>query len=196
MDKVGSDEIEPTDEESFDLGETNNDDEHEIDEIFRIETKLFNYETPLCKKFKEFNYLLKIDLDVLTKDIKGFKTYEEYKDDWIYEWNKDISWVDEKPWTINVEWKEPKPVKHYCKPFNYKTGCSEWPIYSWREDGYYNGGNLPRSYIVGNSLHYQELKLYDALEDGELKDKALRNKAIMEGMIDDNDESSNDGWKR
>ncbi|GKE71309.1 hypothetical protein Tco_1529381 [Tanacetum coccineum] len=29
----------------------------------------------------------------------GFKTYEDYKDDWIYEWNKDIPWVDEKPWT-------------------------------------------------------------------------------------------------
>nr|GEU61540.1 hypothetical protein [Tanacetum cinerariifolium] len=32
--------------------------------------------------------------------------------------------------------------------------------------------------------------------DSELKDEALRNKAIMEGMIDDNDESSNNGWKR
>ncbi|GJU35258.1 hypothetical protein Tco_1183612 [Tanacetum coccineum] len=36
---------------------------------------------------------------LLTKDIEGFKTYEDYKDDWIYEWNKDVPWVDEKPWT-------------------------------------------------------------------------------------------------
>ncbi|GJU93064.1 homeodomain-like protein [Tanacetum coccineum] len=32
--------------------------------------------------------------------------------------------------------------------------------------------------------------------DGKLKDEALKNKAIMEGMIDDDDESHNNGWKR
>nr|GEV77125.1 hypothetical protein [Tanacetum cinerariifolium] len=57
-----------------------------------IETNMFDYETPLCEKFKEFNYLLKIDLDLLTKDIEGFKTYDEYKDDWIYEWNENMPW--------------------------------------------------------------------------------------------------------
>nr|GEW88034.1 hypothetical protein [Tanacetum cinerariifolium] len=60
----------------------------------------------------------------------------------------------------------------------------------WKEDGYFNGGNLPGAYIVGNSLHYQDLEWYDALEDSELKEEALRNKAIMEGMIDDDDESN------
>ncbi|GKB24388.1 hypothetical protein Tco_0863789, partial [Tanacetum coccineum] len=116
------DEIEPTDDESSDLEETDHNDEQEIGEIFRIETNLFNYETPMCKEVKEFNYLLKIDPDLLTKDIKGFKTYEEFKDYWIYEWNKD-----------DYEW-------------------------------------------------------YEALEDSELKENALRNKAIMEGLIDDNND--------
>ncbi|GKE66775.1 hypothetical protein Tco_1520936, partial [Tanacetum coccineum] len=64
-----------------------------------------------------------------------------------------------------------------------------------REDGYCNGGNFPEAYHIGNSLHYQDLEWYEALEDSELKDKALRNKAIMEGLISD-DESSNDCWKR
>ncbi|GJW60172.1 hypothetical protein Tco_0109507 [Tanacetum coccineum] len=73
------------DDESSNLEETDHDDEQEISEIFRIEMNLFNYETPLCKEFKEFNYLLKIDHGLLTKDIEGFKTYEEFKDDWIYE---------------------------------------------------------------------------------------------------------------
>ncbi|GJZ41405.1 hypothetical protein Tco_0588291 [Tanacetum coccineum] len=133
-----NDEIKPTDDESSDLEETNHDDEQEIGEIFRIETNLFNYETPLCEKFKKFNYLLKIDPDLLTKDIEGFKTYEEYKDDWIYEWNKDVPWVDEKPWT--------------------DTGDYEW---------------------------------YEALEDSELKEDASRNKDIIEGLIDDdNDDES------
>ncbi|GJV06965.1 hypothetical protein Tco_1344621 [Tanacetum coccineum] len=45
-----------------------------------------------------------------------------------------------------------------------------------------NGGNLPGAYIVGNTLHYQDLEWYDALKDSELKDEALRNKLYMEGI--------------
>ncbi|GJU02578.1 hypothetical protein Tco_1432957 [Tanacetum coccineum] len=120
--KLGSDEIKPTSEETSDLEETNHDDGQEIGEIFRIETNLFDYETPF--------------------------------------------------------------------------GYSEWPTFSWKEDGYCNGGNLPGAYIVGNTLRYQDLEWYDALKDNELKDEALRNKAIIEGLIDEDDESSNNGWIR
>ncbi|GJV99430.1 hypothetical protein Tco_1554682 [Tanacetum coccineum] len=134
---MGGEEIEVSDNESSNLGEYISDKE-EIAKNFKIETDVFEYETPLCLAFNEFNYLLKVDPDLLTKDIMWFKTYEDYKDDWIYEWNKDIPWVDEKPWT--------------------------------------------------------EAR-YEALEDSELKNEALRNKAIMEGLIND-DESCNDYWKR
>ncbi|GKC98724.1 hypothetical protein Tco_1168999, partial [Tanacetum coccineum] len=134
--------------------EESSDDEDEVVEVFRIDTNVF-----------------------------GFKTYVEYKDDYIYDWNKDVPWVHEKPWTKEGAWKEPTPVKHYCKPFNYKTGCSEWPTCSWRNDGYCNGGNIPGAYIVGNSLHYQDYEWYEALEDSKLKEEALRNKAIMEGLV-------------
>ncbi|GJX84123.1 hypothetical protein Tco_0333604 [Tanacetum coccineum] len=184
----GDDEVELTDEES-------SDDMDEVAEVFRIDTNLFDYETPMCKAFEEFNYLLQIDPDLLTNDIEGFKTYEDYKNDWIYEWNKDVPWVEEKPWTNAGVWTKPTPVKHTCMPFNYKTGCSEWPTCSWMDDGYCNGGNLPGTYIIGNQLHYQDYEWYEALEDSELKDNALKNKAIMEGLISD-DESSNDCWKR
>ncbi|GJX59640.1 hypothetical protein Tco_0291030 [Tanacetum coccineum] len=194
--KLGSDKIEPTNDETSDLEETNHDNEQEIGEIFRIETNLFDYETPLCEKFKEFNYLLKIDPDVLTKDIKGFMTYDEYKDDWIYEWNENVPWVHEKPWTDTGVWTEPAPVVHCCKPFIYKSGCSEWPTCSWRKDGYCNRGNLPGAYIVGNTLCYQDLEWYEALKDSELKEEALRNKAIMEGLINDDVESNNEVWKK
>nr|GFD39257.1 hypothetical protein [Tanacetum cinerariifolium] len=71
--------------------------EDEVAEVFRINTNIFDFEMPMCKTFKEFNYLLEINPDLLTKGIEGFKTYEEYKDDSIYEWNKDVSWLDEKP---------------------------------------------------------------------------------------------------
>ncbi|GJZ95377.1 hypothetical protein Tco_0667711 [Tanacetum coccineum] len=159
----GDDEVELTDEESSDF-----DDEDEVAKNFRIETNVFDFETPLCRAFKEFNYLLQIDPD-----------------------------VPEKPWTKNGVWKEPTPVKHHCKPFNYKSRCSEWPTCSWKDDGYCNGGNLPGAYIIGNTLHYQDLEWYEALKDGELKEEALKNKAIMEGIIEDKeDESSNEGWRR
>ncbi|GJT95728.1 hypothetical protein Tco_1091246 [Tanacetum coccineum] len=144
-------------------------DKEETAKFFNIETDVFDYETPLCLAFNEFNYLLKVDPDLLTKDIMGFKTYKDYKDDWIYEWNENVLWVYDKPWLDNGIWKEPKPVKHTCKPFNYKTGCLEWPTCSWREDGYCNRGNFPRAYHIGNSLHYQVLEWYEALEDSELK---------------------------
>ncbi|GJV69192.1 VIER F-box protein 2 [Tanacetum coccineum] len=180
----GDDGVELTDEEFYD-------NEDEVAKVFRIDTNIFNFETPMCKAFKEFNYLLQIDPDLLTKDTGGFKTYEEYKDYWIYEWNRDVPWVDEKPWTDTGVWTEPTPVKHYCKPFNYKTGCSEWPTCSWRNDGFCNGGNLPGAYIIRNSLHYQDYEWYEALKDSELKEDALRNKVIMEGLIDDdNDDES------
>ncbi|GKB59352.1 hypothetical protein Tco_0915538 [Tanacetum coccineum] len=64
-------------------------------------------------------------------------------------------------------------------------GCLEWPTYSWRKDGYCNGGSLPGAYIIGNTLRYQDLEWYDALKDSELKEEALRNKAIMEGLINE-----------
>ncbi|GJR83824.1 hypothetical protein Tco_0154609 [Tanacetum coccineum] len=152
--KMGGDEIEVSDDESSDLEEYWSDKEEETVEIFKIETDVFDYETPLCLAFSEFNYLLKVDPDLLTKDIMGFKTYEEYKDDWIYEWNDNVP-----------------------------------------RDGYCNRENSPEACHIGNSLHFQDHEWYEALEDSELKDKALRNKAIMKGLIS-NDESCNNCWRR
>nr|GFC53932.1 hypothetical protein [Tanacetum cinerariifolium] len=51
------------------------------------------------------------------------------------------------------------------------------------------------AYTVGNILRYQDLEWYEALKDGKLTDEALNNKAIMEGIIeDDDDESCNEGY--
>ncbi|GJT28327.1 hypothetical protein Tco_0908602 [Tanacetum coccineum] len=151
----GDDEVELTGEESSDPDDEYLIDENEVTEIFRIETNIFDFETPTCKAFKEFNYLFQIDPDVLTKDIIGFKTYKEYKEDYIYEWNEDVPWVHEKPWTDNEVWEEPALVKHYCEPFSFKSRHFEWPTCSWKDDGYCNGGNLPGAYRIGNTLRYQ-----------------------------------------
>ncbi|GKA93305.1 hypothetical protein Tco_0815291 [Tanacetum coccineum] len=180
-------EDETDDDMGYDPSDESSDDEDEIAKVFRINTNIFDYETPICSAFNEFNYLLKVDPGLLIKDIIGFKTYDDYKNDWIYEWNKDVPWVDEKPWTDTEVWTEPKPVKHTCEPFNYKTRCSEWPTCSWKEDGYCNGGNLHETYIIENQLHYLDYEWYEALDDCELKEEALRNKAIMDGVINDDE---------
>ncbi|GJR52873.1 hypothetical protein Tco_1403394 [Tanacetum coccineum] len=67
----GNDEVKLTDEEYSDF-----DYEDEVAEVFKIDTNVFDFETPMCKAFKEFNYLLQIDPDLLTKDIEGSKTYD------------------------------------------------------------------------------------------------------------------------
>ncbi|GKD65663.1 hypothetical protein Tco_1307771 [Tanacetum coccineum] len=61
-------------EEEEDPNETDN-----APEIFMIEGIMFDFETPLCEAFNEFNCLLKIDIDLFTYDIQDLKTYDEYE---------------------------------------------------------------------------------------------------------------------
>ncbi|GJS13487.1 hypothetical protein Tco_0407959 [Tanacetum coccineum] len=79
--KKGDDQEVLTDEAFSDLEEAYNDGEQEIAEIFRIKTNQFDLETPLCKAFSEFNYLLKIDTDLFTSDIPGIKKYDKFKNE-------------------------------------------------------------------------------------------------------------------
>ncbi|GJV35699.1 hypothetical protein Tco_1408176 [Tanacetum coccineum] len=65
-----------------------------VPEIFKIEGYLFDFETPLCEAFNEFNYLLKIDTDMFTYDIQNFKKYKR-------ELNNDIARGPEEPWSKN-----------------------------------------------------------------------------------------------
>nr|GEW76030.1 hypothetical protein [Tanacetum cinerariifolium] len=71
--------------------EANNDDEQEMAEIFRIESNLLDYKTPLCTEFKKFNFLLKVDPKLFTHDIERTKTYKDYKN----ELNDEL----EEPWS-------------------------------------------------------------------------------------------------
>nr|GEX20657.1 hypothetical protein [Tanacetum cinerariifolium] len=67
--------------------------------------------------------------------------------------------------------------------------------YLEREDGYCNGGNLHKAYLVRKSLNYQDLEWYEALENSELKEEDLTNKAIMEGLIDEEGEPRINRWR-
>ncbi|GJZ32875.1 hypothetical protein Tco_0578311 [Tanacetum coccineum] len=120
--------------------ETYEDGEHEIAEIFRIETGIFDFETPLCTPFNEFNYLLKIDTDLFTHDIQEAKTYEEYEDE--------LNNNPEEPWSeIRVPYEL---IDHLCKLFCFKKGKTKWPTYSSNEDGFCSGGELP--WMLDNEL--------------------------------------------
>ncbi|GJU33517.1 hypothetical protein Tco_1181871 [Tanacetum coccineum] len=153
-----------------DVGEANNDDEQETVEIFRIETNLFDYKTPLCTEFKEFNFLLKVDPELFTHDIERTKTYEDYEN----EWNDKL----EEPWSEDGVPYE--MCDHICKPFRFKNGKAKWPTCNSNEDGFCNGGELPGMVRVNYMTYFQDYEWYDKLTYGSLKDKALKQKAIYE----------------
>ncbi|GJS54283.1 hypothetical protein Tco_0627645 [Tanacetum coccineum] len=87
----GDDQEGVVDEGFSDVQEANNDDEQETAKIFRIETNLFDYETPSCTEFKEFNFLLKVDPKLFTHDVERTKTYEDFEN----ELNDEL----EEPWS-------------------------------------------------------------------------------------------------
>ncbi|GKD69854.1 hypothetical protein Tco_1323944 [Tanacetum coccineum] len=137
----GDDEEVLTNDELSDLEEEKVSEEKEVAKISRIETDIFDFETPLY--------------------LPGFKTYEDYKNAWIDEWNKEVLWVEEKP-----------------------CGHVQWPTCNSSEEGYCNGENLPGMIRVGNMNYFQNYKWYEGLEDGNLKNEALKEKAILEGSWD------------
>ncbi|GKB31862.1 hypothetical protein Tco_0871263 [Tanacetum coccineum] len=125
------------------------------------------------------------------------KTMDQYTKNalWIY-WTRgddEVELIDEESSDSDDEDEVAEIFRIDTNAFDFETptGHSEWTTCSWKDDGYCNGGNLPGAYIVGNTLRYHDLEWYEALEDVKLKDEALKNKAIIEGMIDDDDESCN-----
>ncbi|GJZ93637.1 hypothetical protein Tco_0665840 [Tanacetum coccineum] len=171
--------------------------ENKIAQIFRIDTHVFCFETPLCQTFKEFNYFSQINVDVLTKDIPGFKTFEEYKDDWIYNWNDKIPWINEKPWTNNEVCTESfGNIHHECNPLRFKNGTALLPTCNWKEDAYCNTRDLPGFIQEGNSIRFEYYEWYDTIENSELKEEALINKMILEESMNVMEKSSNVEWNR
>ncbi|GJU82877.1 hypothetical protein Tco_1285242 [Tanacetum coccineum] len=131
-------------EEDDNLNETNN-----VLEIFKIEGNIFDFETPLCEAFYEFNCLLKIDTGLFTYDIQNYKTYDEYK----RELNNDKAKGTKKPWSEN---RVPYQLcDHICEPYRFKNGGTKWPTYTSDIDGFYNGGELPGMVRVGCMTYFQ-----------------------------------------
>ncbi|GKE08219.1 hypothetical protein Tco_1411770 [Tanacetum coccineum] len=141
-------------EENSDVKEANNDDEQETIEIFKIETNLFYYETPLCTEFKEFNFLLKIDQELFTYDIERTMDCEDYE-------NR-LNDEPEEPWS-----KNDVPYKigdHICEPFYFKNKETKWPTCSSNEDGFCNGGELSGMNTFRN-FHKLDYELLEKLQN-------------------------------
>nr|GEV59097.1 hypothetical protein [Tanacetum cinerariifolium] len=130
----GDDEVILSKKEDSDLKDKNNNDKHEIGEVFRIKTNLFDYETLLCVKFSKFSYLLKVDPELFTHNIQRTETYEDYE----YKLDNEV----DEPWS-----KDRVPYEmcdHIYEPFLFKDGKAKRPTYNSNEDGFCNGGELPR----------------------------------------------------
>ncbi|GKA52360.1 hypothetical protein Tco_0745556 [Tanacetum coccineum] len=83
-----------------------------VPKIFKIDDDLFNFDSPLCIAFQEFNHLLKINPDLFTYDIQGFKTYDEY----AQELNNKTQ-GNEEPWSENgVPYQL---CDHICEPYRF-----------------------------------------------------------------------------
>ncbi|GJY65267.1 hypothetical protein Tco_0467505 [Tanacetum coccineum] len=129
---------------------------------------------------EEFNRMSRMDDDLFTYEVE---ITEASGDD-------EVELTDEESFDYEDEDK-------VAKIFRIETNVFDFETPFWRDDGYCNGGNLPGAYIVGNALHYQDFEWYKALKDSKLKEEALKNKAILEGIIEDeDDESSNEGCRR
>ncbi|GKA07172.1 hypothetical protein Tco_0686396 [Tanacetum coccineum] len=127
-----------------------------VPKIFKIKGNMFDFETPLCKAFYEFNYLLKIDTDLFTYDIQNFKTYDEYE----RELNNDIAKGTEELWSENgVPYQL---CDHICEPCRFKNEETKWPTCTSDIDGW-----------------------YDELADGKLKDETLALNAKIKGSWGD-----------
>ncbi|GJR80744.1 hypothetical protein Tco_0151529 [Tanacetum coccineum] len=94
---------------------------------------------------------------------------------WMYECNKGIPWVLEKPWS-----KSGLPyeiIDHICEPFCFKNRATKWPTCNWNGDGFCNGGELPRMVRVGYMTYFQDNEWFDDLFDSNLKEEALKQKS-------------------
>ncbi|GJV33282.1 hypothetical protein Tco_1393682 [Tanacetum coccineum] len=112
----------------------------DVPKIFKIKDDLFSFDTPLCIAFDEFNYLLKIDLDIFIYEIQKVETYDEKEQ----ELNNDKTQGPNEPWSEN---RGPyQPCNHICEPYRFKDGRTKWPTCSSDIDGFCNGGEIPGMY--------------------------------------------------
>ncbi|GJW93600.1 hypothetical protein Tco_0173272 [Tanacetum coccineum] len=100
---------------------------------------------------------------------------------------------DIKPWLDYGPWMEPSnDIEHVYKPLRFKSGHAKWPTCNWKKEGYCNGRDLSGMIQLGNMIYFKDYRWYEGLEEGELKDEALNNMAILQGSTKVEEESRTD----
>nr|GEW62183.1 hypothetical protein [Tanacetum cinerariifolium] len=108
--------------------------------------------------------------ELFTYDIEITMTYKDYENE--------LSDELEEPWS-----KDGVPYEicdHISEPFHFKNGKAKWPTCNSNEDGFYNKGELSKMVRVGYMTYFQDYEWYNELANGNLKEEALKQKAIYE----------------
>ncbi|GJU91117.1 hypothetical protein Tco_1303540 [Tanacetum coccineum] len=149
---------------------------NEESRLSRMDDDLFTYEVEIDNMDDDSEHEADNDMGYDPSDVA------------FTEWNDGLSITDARSSknldevTEFLTLRDSKPLK-ITRMIGSMNGTRTY--HSWMNYGYCNRGNLPGTYIIGNQCHYQDYEWYEALEDGELKNEALRNKAIMEGLINE-----------
>ncbi|GJV69574.1 hypothetical protein Tco_1485083 [Tanacetum coccineum] len=112
---------------------------------------------------------------------------------WIYEWNKDVSWVANMPWLDYGPWMEPSDdTEHICNLFCFKNGHVKWPTCNWKRKNIAMEEIFRGVIQIGDEIYFESYEWYKNLEYDELKDEALRCKAMLEESMNVEEESSDE----
>ncbi|GJU25290.1 hypothetical protein Tco_1163911 [Tanacetum coccineum] len=149
-------------------------------------------DTPLEVFNNEVSRLSRMDEDLFTYEVEvaNIPCNSNMDDDSEHEADDEMGYDPEDDEVELTDEEFSDDMDEVAEEFRINTNLFDFETPIWKDDGYCNRGNLPGNYIIGNQLHYQELERYEALENSELKDEALRNKAIMEGFIKEDDDES------
>nr|GEX17914.1 hypothetical protein [Tanacetum cinerariifolium] len=129
------------------------DDPDDIADIFKIEDNLFDYKTPLCKAFNDFNYLLKINTNLFTFDIQKIETYEEY------ELNNTVTRDLEEPCSDD---RVPYQLcDHICEPYHFKNEMTKWPMCSSDIDSFKNFHELECNVLVKLQEYWWKINAHE-----------------------------------
>ncbi|GJS32519.1 zinc finger, CCHC-type containing protein [Tanacetum coccineum] len=85
---------------------------------------------------------IKVDLKLFTYDIERTENYDDYMNGFNDEF--------EEPWDDDGVAYE--TGDHICEPFRFKNGRTKWPTCSSNENGFNNGGKLPRMVRLDEAL--------------------------------------------
>ncbi|PWA55759.1 hypothetical protein CTI12_AA424930 [Artemisia annua] len=115
----------------------------------------------------------------------GYLTYCE-----SYEWYEELEDGDLKNKALMEKALLEAPREHESD----EDGRVEWPTCNWETEKHCNGSNLPGIYDIGYLTYCESYEWYEELEDGDLKNKALMEKALLEAPREHESDEAHHDW--